>query len=430
MAPSRKIAMSGFGKDAGIFVDFLLSIVAILILSLSVARRGLDTAGQQLQSTSELLQSTNITRDFILLSLKCGPDNIETDSMASNTACVDDSKARFRASGQDGQSIVLRADLRSGVVVLSAASDRDAGFFAYGEEVLPRVSRRAVETVKKRLDALIPCFSIADPDRMPTVACDEKILNNAAKYMKARLSSEVPIAPSQLGVLELVLIEGHSDGVALSNNALNLPDNRAKSLLLGLLGKTWRSEQDNRLLDAFETDEEISIAPLLSHIALGQRLQQLCADEQQNTVCVALFADGTGLTRRAPARLFALSSFGRYSLRFGKTLSEEIPGYDQGQTTELNDACSGGPESHSELRAACDPRDRRAEIRILMSTVPEALLRLQAQPGNEACGYVDLFSASAVQALNHCEGEICFDTIREIARKGNVIGSRICAGLE
>lgn len=427
MASTRKSASSGFGKDAGMFVDFLLSIVAILIVSLSVARGGMNSASQQLQSTSVLLQSTNITRDFILLSLQCGPDNIDIDNTGPNTACRDDSEARFRASGDDGESIVLRADLRSGVVVLSAASDQDAGFFAYNEARLPPASRRAVETVKERLDALIPCFSVADPDRPSTATCNDEILTHATEYMRARLDAEEPIEPSQLGVLELVLIEGHSDGVAFGGD--DLPDNRAKSLLLGLLGETWTREADNALLDAFLTDRELSIAPLLSHVALSQRFQQLCAEEQQNAACDALFLDGDGLTRSDPARLFALSSFGRYSLRFGERLSEEIPGNTQSLSAALRAAC-GDPQNRSSLRDACDPRDRRAEIRVLMSAVPEALLRLQAQPGNETCGYVDLFSASAVQALSRCEGDACFETIRDIARNEHTAGSGLCAALE
>lgn len=425
MASSRKSTSSGFGNDAGIFVDFLLSIVAILIVSLSVARSGLISASQQVQSTSVLLQSTNITRDFILLSLQCGWDNIDAEG-----GCIDGSKAYFPSDGSERVRIELSADLRSGVVVLSAASERGAGFFAFGEPNLPDASFSAVEEVKARLDALISCFSVADPDRPGQAVCNASILDSATRYMRTRLGNEALVGPSQLGVIELVVIEGHSDGVEIDDSPL--PDNRAKALLLGLLGKTWTSESaGNGLLDDFATDPELSTEPLMNHVALSQRFQHLCAGEQQNAVCDALFGYGTGLTRSDPARLFALSSFGRYSLRFGETLSESFELSGRAAFRELNAACEN-PASRSPLRAACDPRDRRAEIRILMSTVPEALLRLQAEArsGDKLCGYVDLFSASAVQALNRCDGETCFETIREIARKGHAPGSGLCAALE
>ena len=182
--------------------------------------------------------------------------------------------------------------------------------------------------------------------------------------------------------LDLLLVEGHGDSDTATGNKAAVAINRSQAVLHALLtGQTTGWLNDPLLLAKGIDDLANANATgnsLLFLTPLSSRLVQECAalvSEDSPDWCRALLEGADSEVRkladRAP-RLFAMTSYGRFSLRYG----------------------NGG---------IADPRDRRVEFRLRGATIPTAIHDLVKRESQHSL--YRLYTTDAVSALYECDSE-------------------------
>lgn len=360
------------GVDALSFVDFLFGLVAVMILALSLA-----SSGQH--ETTQKLRSGSLTRDFILEVLRCGLDD---ESIKKDCDSV---LGDFEIKRPPGEA----------VLVAEYTKKDGPGMFSSGKSFLNTHTGvdELLKEIRTRIEQVLPCFAPRHPKALVDVAEDCTPIYVAAERFMSPGSSEKErdIVTSKFATVELFVIEGHSDGLELGGNQ-SLPEDRAKRVLRYLI----TGEDDGNKSTAIKVSQALDdLAPkgaafdsaLMSTVPIRQRLVEVCLGAESGegiTVrewCSRLL-DGASRSDAVQgtyySRIFALSSFGRYSLRYGKRFLKE--GEGQG-----------------------DPKDRRIELRLVMSSLPQGIYELQQAHSDKA--YFALFSAAAVAALQQCDND-------------------------
>ncbi|AHF86642.1 hypothetical protein RLEG3_12350 [Rhizobium leguminosarum bv. trifolii WSM1689] len=382
-----------FGGDASSFVDFLLSLVAIMIVALSLSREGLD-------ATTNQLRYGNLTRDFILETLRCGVEGAASGK-------VEHCKNTFSDGGKTVSFFIPKGEP---VLVLADVNDMNAtppgrGVFPRGNHVLQGAANEAIEALRARIDVVFPCFAPSDGSKVAKLADDEScetVFTAARAY--ADTFGKVVDELSDLATIELFVIEGHSDAERLTRDNSDLPAQRANMVLFRLLGAVSDRRIDNvgQLLDALANEAVSATSPLSHLVPVRERLIQQCAITAPSwckNIDEPWPDNASEVVRTAKtnlSKIFAAAAFGRFSLRF--------------------------PDRES----SPNPRNRRVEFRLIMATVPGGMFELQEnEPGT---AYVDLFSSSVVEAFRECDNHNRSTSVSPIADCASQLNAVVAKG--
>ncbi len=419
------------------FIDIQFGLIAILILALGAAASGLRTTAHQLRM-SEAGSSEQLEL------LLCTPVSIGGEDVApADLACEENTFA-----GHGGSDLEFYRPESEPVLVLSLARDASSvqkdsiGTFRSGESSLPGIGadKNAFEEIGKRMDVMLPCFAPLDRSVALNDAGREGMLAiirscEGTYYPKiGKITAEAGVAlpdsdirsGSSVSGIDLVLIEGHADGEPPgSDNIAEVAENRARSVLLALLDPVFRTKSvpdttgglaralDNQAARLGENRSDFKSA-LIDLIPLSSRLVQECmlatvdlesllqnwcdrlldvaGDAPDADVMALVGGPAIGGVRKFVPRIFALSSYGRFSLRFGSDLNQG------------------------------DPHDRRVEIRIHSAAIPQRIHELVEE--TQHIGFYRLYSAAAVVALHRCDLEReadgdCLYALDALVRRGS-----------
>ena len=395
---TEQITESGFDEATTGFIDIQFGLIAVLILALSMATVGLLNTARRLQLTESSADA------FIHLLLYEPLDERET--IASEAE-------RLRQVNFFGDHALALYTVPAEKVVVLGPVEQDSGeLFGFGNSLISSDGGQDIfESLRRRSSAFFPCFSPLD--RSPRFnddqqrahfsalvdRCEEVYLPEGARVLE--LTGDAPPSPAEQPGLDLFIIEGHSDGGRpIGNDGARVAEERAQRVLLALLSED-PVESINLVPKGslpYKIDSMTSLLPaqishgyrsvLLDLVPLSARVLQECLVEYdrnnnatQTTWCEALVSDsrkqavadasiGDRSELRIP-RIFAMSSFARYSLRWG-TL--------------------GTP----------DNRDRRVEFRFRPAAIPASIHKLVRSTGGKE-SYYRLYSASAALALHKCD---------------------------
>lgn len=392
------------------FIDIQFGLILILILALASAASGLRLTINQLRS-SEI--GAGVAQDLLLCAVERaedGDDDLECGSDSLDFVGHDGLALEFTRLGR---VLILRTippDSWNGL----GQFEHSGGVFRTGSAELPQVGgENVVGPIGRRVDAVLPCFAPLDPGidldetgvtelTAITSECRTRFFPavSDAQLRELGISEELVLEGAEFSAVDLVLIEGHSDGQGGSTTPV-IGENRAKAVLLALLdpgsrrGATGAGTHDtvaerlaediddiSAVLDDPERQSyETALVDLVPHSA---RLAYECSynpesSQQGHMVwCDVIgnnFAGGDRSASNYIPRIFALSSFGRFSLRHGTARTgAEIQG---------------------------DARDRRIEITLRSAAVPPGIHDLVEASSDT--GYYRLFTAAAVLQLHACD---------------------------
>lgn len=380
------------GRDGGMdetatgFIDIQFGLIAILILLLSTAVTGIGNLSNQLRGVEGGMSGII---DLLLCDWNGEPANCEPGD-------------HNRFEGHRGSEIELIRPGQEMVLVLGMTSeDRGTGLFPLGEQafpVPPNIRREAMTTIRDRINRILPCFapfSRSTPDLR--ARADQSRRDCVEVLLLGRFSERA--APG----IDLFQIEGHGDNVPFGTGAdPRLAMNRAQAVLYSLLVEPRANEGPLALIQRINQFDARRIADELDRIIqpsssttlgdlfwlapLGARITEECRlgrELRQDLPewCQGLLPEGQprgtpNLESRLP-KLFAMTSYGRFSLRYG----------DRANT-------------------AGDPRDRRVEFRLRGSIIPTGIHDLFTDPEGpyfNNTGLFRLYSTDAVMALHQCD---------------------------
>lgn len=412
-------AEGGFDEATTGFIDIQFGLIAILILALSAATVGFLSTARRL----ELTEASARAFAYLL--------RYESPSQAATSPPTEADLHRANTFG----GLALYPVSAEGVVVFGAEQDSvsegDALFRTGFSEIQENNGGRILALLRTRTAAFFPCFAPLDRSLNFNNSEEKREFNqriDACENVYLRASGIAPIAlhtetlnsRDQPG-LDLFVIEGHSDGQQPNVKNAAVAEARAQRVLYALLS----DEQIGLINDISEAALPYRIdgmarqlpgqgrsgyrSALLDLVPLSTRIFQECLAEYKRAAgqishtkwCDALLRDAgalreasegivAGFQLRVP-RIFALSSYGRFSLRFGRL-------------------------------AMPNNRDRRVEFRFRPAAIPPSIHELvRAEGGNQS--YYRLYSASAALTLHRCDLQrpvdgTCVGALNDLVEKG------------
>lgn len=396
------------------FIDIQFGLIAIFILLLSAATAGIGNLSNQLKGVEGGMSG-------IINLLLC--DNLT----AGSKECGAGDHNRFSGQNQDFDIELSRPGHEMVLVLgmtdkdwngIPATARNDIGLFASGQIYPPgSLDYRpdALTEIRDRLSTTLVCFAPLAREAVNGRALARNAFTNCPAVLAELPGSESTAAPG----IDLLQIEGHGDWREAGTTDAGVALGRAQTVLLALLfnqvptssdpvvdwiKRSTSSNDDSKNFNwvAYQLDQIMSmngnqrdaLSTLFWLAPLGARIEEECrAGRHYNRTlpdwCWALVnpmpaprIGNEDFTSRLP-KLFAMTSYGRFSLRYG------VPG-------EIN------------------PRDRRVEFRLRGSIIPAAIHELYEETGNTRL--FRLYSTDAVMALHQCDetresNQTCLDAL-------------------
>lgn len=385
----------GMDETATGFIDIQFGLIAIFILLLTAATSGIGKLSNQLRGVEGGMSG-------VIDLLLCDWNGVQGD-------CESEDRNRFAGHGQS-EIELIRPGYELVLVLGMTTRNGGLGLFRSGSEDFPlpaQIGREAMTTIRDRINKVLPCFApfsrtapgLSDRARQSHQDCDEVL---------DRFSGGA--APG----IDLFQIEGHGDSDPIGTAQPLVALHRAQAVLYSLLVEPRQNESSLALIagiNALDGDgisrglDEImgsassaALGDLFWLAPLGARIAEECrvGEQERRTAseeplpelpywCQRLLrpvsedetqsADEQQTSASLP-KLFAMTSYGRFSLRYGNIVRR------------------------------ADPRDRRVEFRLRGSIIPTTIHELFSDrdgPYFNNTRLFRLYSTDAVRALHQCD---------------------------